>query len=75
MQLEKIVVYHKALADPSRIRILRLLGASGEMSGQTLAEKLGISQPTVTHHTGKLREAGLIHERREKNTHHGERKR
>ncbi|WP_040952517.1 metalloregulator ArsR/SmtB family transcription factor [Gorillibacterium massiliense] len=69
MQLEKIVTYHKALADPTRIRILHLL-ASGERSGQALAEKLGISQPTITHHTAKLREAGLIHERREKNTHY-----
>jgi hypothetical protein len=38
------------------------------MHGQALAEKLNISQPTVTHHAAKLREAALIKERRDKNT-------
>lgn len=67
MQLDKIVNYHKALADPTRLRLLLLL-AGGEMHGQALAEKLCLSQPTVTHHAAKLREAALIKERRDKNT-------
>lgn len=67
MQLDKIVGYHKALADPTRLRILLLL-SKGEMHGQALAEKLNLSQPTVTHHAAKLRSAALIMERREKNT-------
>ncbi|WP_025685026.1 metalloregulator ArsR/SmtB family transcription factor [Paenibacillus maysiensis] len=67
MQLDKMVNYHKALADPTRMRILLLL-SRGEMHGQALAEKLNLSQPTVTHHASKLRETGLIKERRDKNT-------
>ncbi|WP_410510939.1 metalloregulator ArsR/SmtB family transcription factor [Paenibacillus sp. BR2-3] len=67
MQLDKIVNYHKALADPTRLRLLLLL-SKGEMHGQALAEKLNLSQPTVTHHASKLREAALIKERRDKNT-------
>jgi predicted transcriptional regulator len=67
VQLEKIVSYHKALADPTRLRLLLLL-SQGEMHGQALAEKLNLSQPTVTHHAAKLREAALIKERRDKNT-------
>lgn len=67
MQLEKIVGYHKALADPTRLRMLLLL-SKGEMHGQALAEKLNLSQPTVTHHASKLRTAALIKERRDKNT-------
>ncbi|MCP3745139.1 MULTISPECIES: metalloregulator ArsR/SmtB family transcription factor [Paenibacillus] len=67
MQLDKMVNYHKALADPTRMRILLLL-SRGEMHGQALAKKLNLSQPTVTHHASKLREAGLIKERRDKNT-------
>ena len=67
MQLDKIVNYHKALADPTRLRLLLLL-SQGEMHGQALAEKLSLSQPTVTHHASKLREAALIKERRDKNT-------
>jgi biotin operon repressor len=67
MQLEKIVNYHKALADPSRIKMLILL-ADGELNGQVLAEKLGVTAATITHHAAKLREASLILERRDKNT-------
>ncbi|GGI45933.1 hypothetical protein GCM10008018_14600 [Paenibacillus marchantiophytorum] len=67
MQLDKIITYHKALADPTRIRILILL-AEGESNGQVLAEKLGITPATITHHAAKLREASLIYERRDKNT-------
>ncbi|MFC5699691.1 metalloregulator ArsR/SmtB family transcription factor [Cohnella faecalis] len=67
MQLEKLVAYHKALADPTRIKLLVLL-SGGELSGQSLAEKLCISPATVTHHASKLRAASLINERRDKNT-------
>jgi biotin operon repressor len=67
VQLDKMVNYHKALADPTRMRILLLL-SRGEMHGQALAKKLNLSQPTVTHHASKLREVGLIKERRDKNT-------
>lgn len=67
MQLDKIITYHKALADATRIRMLVLL-ADGESNGQELAEKLSVTPATVTHHAAKLREANLIHERRDKNT-------
>ncbi|MEK4509567.1 DUF2087 domain-containing protein [Paenibacillus anaericanus] len=67
MQLDKIVNYHKALSDPTRIKILILL-AGGELNGQVLADKLYVTPATITHHTAKLREASLINERREKNT-------
>jgi len=66
MQLDKVVGYHKALADPTRIRMLILL-AGGELNGQVLAEKLAVTPATITHHAAKLREASLINERREKN--------
>jgi hypothetical protein len=67
MQLDKIVNYHKALADPTRIKLLLLL-ANGELHGQVLAEKLCVSTATITHHAAKLREVSLINERRDKNT-------
>ncbi|MFC4811033.1 metalloregulator ArsR/SmtB family transcription factor [Paenibacillus sp. GCM10023250] len=66
MQLDKIVNYHKALADPTRVRMLILL-AEGELTGQELAEKLYLSPATITHHAGKLRAVSLIRERRDKN--------
>lgn len=67
MQLDKVVNYHKALADATRIKLLILL-ADGERSGLELAEKLTVTPATITHHAKKLREASLINERREKNT-------
>lgn len=67
MQLDKVVRYHKALSDPTRIKMLILL-ADGELNGQLLAEKLFVSPATITHHAAKLREASLINERRDKNT-------
>lgn len=67
MQLDKVVHYHKALADATRIKMLILL-ADGELKGQDLAEKLGVTPATITHHAAKLRAASLIKERREKNT-------
>lgn len=67
MQLNKIVEFHKALGDLTRIRIIALL-QQGPLHGQAIAGKLGLKAPTITHHMAKLREVGLIKERRDKNT-------
>jgi hypothetical protein len=67
MQLSKIVDFHKALGDLTRVRIVALL-QQGNLSGQEIAGKLGLKPPTITHHIAKLREVGLIKERRDKNT-------
>jgi ArsR family transcriptional regulator len=49
-----------ALADPVRLRLLSLIAEAGEMCSCDLLEPLGKSQPTVSHHTKALAEAGLI---------------
>ncbi|HDX9578734.1 TPA: metalloregulator ArsR/SmtB family transcription factor [Bacillus pseudomycoides] len=67
MQLNKLVEFHKALGDLTRVRIIALL-KQGHLSGQEIAGKLGLKPPTITHHMTKLREVGLIKERRDKNT-------
>jgi len=67
VQLNKIVEFHKALGDLTRIRIIALL-QQGHLSGQEIASKLSLKPPTITHHMSKLREVGLIKERRDKNT-------
>lgn len=57
----------RALGDPSRLRILSLIAASGEMCGCDLTEPVSLSQPTVSHHLKVLTEAGfLIREQRGK---------
>ncbi|WP_040205959.1 DUF2087 domain-containing protein [Neobacillus jeddahensis] len=67
MQLNKIVEFHKALGDLTRVRIIGLL-QQGPLHGQAIAGKLGLKPPTITHHMAKLREVGLIKEQRDKNT-------
>jgi hypothetical protein len=67
MQLNKMVEFHKALGDLTRIRIVALL-MQGPLHGQAIAGKLGLKPPTITHHMAKLRGVGLIKERRDKNT-------
>lgn len=54
----------KALADPTRREIVRLLG-KGELSAGVLAERFDMTKPTVSHHFAVLKEADLIVSRRE----------
>lgn len=54
----------KALADPTRRKILRLLN-TGEMSAGKLAESFAISAPSMSHHFNVLKQAELIVARRE----------
>ena len=49
-----------ALADPVRLRLLSLVASSGEVCSCDLEAPLGKSQPTVSHHTKVLADAGLI---------------
>ncbi|QXC60579.1 metalloregulator ArsR/SmtB family transcription factor [Aquihabitans sp. G128] len=51
---------YAALADPVRLRLLSLIASSGEMCSCDMVEPLAKSQPTVSHHTKILAEAGLI---------------
>jgi DNA-binding transcriptional ArsR family regulator len=54
----------KALSDPSRREILRLLG-KGEMSAGELATRFKMTKPTMSHHFSVLRDARMITSRRE----------
>jgi len=49
-----------ALSDPARLRMLSLIAAEAEVCSCALEEPLGKSQPTISHHTRILAEAGLI---------------
>jgi DNA-binding transcriptional ArsR family regulator len=54
----------KALADPTRRQILRLLG-NREMTAGDLAEHFEMTKPSMSHHFSVLKEAELIRFRRE----------
>jgi ArsR family transcriptional regulator, arsenate/arsenite/antimonite-responsive transcriptional repressor len=49
-----------ALSDPVRLRLLSLVASQVEVCSCDLEAPLGRSQPTVSHHTRVLAEAGLI---------------
>ncbi|HEY8060182.1 MAG TPA: metalloregulator ArsR/SmtB family transcription factor [Acidimicrobiales bacterium] len=49
-----------ALADPVRLRLLSMIASEDEMCSCNMLAPLGKSQPTVSHHTKTLAEAGLI---------------
>lgn len=61
MRIETIM---RALADPTRLRIMRLLGVM-ELAVGELAQVLGQSQPRVSRHVGILCDAGLAERHRE----------
>ncbi|WP_374408591.1 ArsR/SmtB family transcription factor [Pelagerythrobacter sp.] len=61
MRIEAII---RALADPTRLRIMRLLAAM-ELAVGELAQVLGQSQPRVSRHVGILCDAGLAERHRE----------
>jgi ArsR family transcriptional regulator, arsenate/arsenite/antimonite-responsive transcriptional repressor len=49
-----------ALADPVRLQLLSLVAAQGEVCSCNLEAPLGRSQPTISHHTSVLANAGLL---------------
>ena len=53
----------KALADPTRREILRLLGR-GEKTAGELADRFDMTKPSMSHHFTVLKEADLISSRR-----------
>ena len=55
----------KLLSDETRLRILLFLARVGESHVTGLCERLGQSQPAVSHHLALLRVSGLIEARRE----------
>lgn len=54
----------KALADPTRREVLRILGR-GEMSAGELADHFDMTKPSMSHHFSVLKEAELIRSRRD----------
>lgn len=61
-QAGQLAAQLKALADPTRLRLLSLMLANPGLEACTcdLTDELGLSQPTITHHLRKLAAAGLV---------------
>lgn len=59
LHTEQVLEMLKALADESRLALLRLLHEREHTVGD-LAGRVDLSEPTVSHHLAKLREASLV---------------
>jgi DNA-binding transcriptional ArsR family regulator len=55
----------RLLGEPTRLRLLVLLGEQGELPVGDLAAACGRSQPAASLHLGLLRRAGVVASRRE----------
>lgn len=64
--LEAVAGYFGALAEPTRLRVLRAL-CPGERTVGGIVEETGISQPAVSRHLAALHRHGIVMRRREAN--------
>ena len=62
--LSGLLEFFKALADANRLKIIGLL-AQGDYSVEQMAEMLGVSASTVSHHLSRLSAVGLVSARSE----------
>ena len=60
-----VAKYFRALGDPTRLRILGVLQAEGELSAGELTRRLGQPQPKVSNHLACLRWCGFVTTRRD----------
>jgi ArsR family transcriptional regulator, arsenate/arsenite/antimonite-responsive transcriptional repressor len=61
--MDELVRVMKALSDPGRITILKLLGAR-ELCACEIMRALGLAQPTISRHMRVLMDAGLVQGRK-----------
>lgn len=61
----ELLVRINALADETRLRILEMLTEEDELFAQTIIERLGLSQSSVSRHLSQLSATGYISERRQ----------
>ena len=60
-RVDQSVVVLKALADPTRLQMIGILKRSPEpVCICDFTAAFDLSQPTISHHMGKLRKAGLV---------------
>ena len=53
-----------ALSDPTRIQIVQALADGEERTGSEIAEEVGITLALLCHHSGTLRNAGILEKRK-----------
>jgi len=63
-EIENLAGIFKALSDPTRLQILRIL-ESQERSVAEIVDFFSLSQPTISRHLASLTAAGLIQSRKQ----------
>lgn len=62
---QRLSVMMKALSDPTRLEILRIVAAQpGPVCACDIVDRFKLSQPTISHHLKTLSKAGLLISRR-----------
>jgi DNA-binding transcriptional ArsR family regulator len=61
---ERVLNLSKMLADPTRLRICYYLTNEPELNVSQLCERVGQSQPAVSHHLAMMRSTGIVDHRR-----------
>jgi ArsR family transcriptional regulator, arsenate/arsenite/antimonite-responsive transcriptional repressor len=65
MDQQQVMRITKALADPTRFRILQTIAAAGDTCCSELATRFPVTQATCSQHLKVLADAGLLTMRRE----------
>src|SRR5262245_54671717 len=65
MTSQQLIKMTKALADPTRFRLLQTIAGKGETSCGELVRQFPVAQATISRHLKILTEAGLVEVRRE----------
>jgi DNA-binding transcriptional ArsR family regulator len=58
--LDDMANVFKALSEPTRLRLLKLLSGGQALCVNALARKLGVTQSAVSQHLRVLKQAGLV---------------
>lgn len=65
MTPDRIAAIARALSNPTRVELLRVIAARGPLNCTQVCERFPLSQPTMSHHISALAEAGLIRVRKQ----------
>jgi ArsR family transcriptional regulator len=67
---EQIIRALKALAEPTRFRIVQEIARAGELSCGEVGALFDLAQPTISHHVKTLLDAGVLVGRNEARNHY-----
>lgn len=64
-KIERIAEVLKTIAHPVRLSVLEILEQVDSLSVNEIAARVGLEQPLVSHHLGKMKDKGVLNAKRE----------